>query len=82
MAVGVVSREDPEQRHAHRKPPEQLQHPALLVAVLEQFGRFIAPPIATSLNVVALALVLFTVGLTLWSGVAYFAKNWDLVSDM
>jgi CDP-diacylglycerol--glycerol-3-phosphate 3-phosphatidyltransferase len=54
----------------------------LLVTVLEQFGRLIASSIVTSLNVVGMALVLFTVGLTLWSGVAYFAKNRDLVSDM
>jgi phosphatidylglycerophosphate synthase len=35
----------------------------------------------TSLRVVGLALVLLTVGLTLWSGISYFAKNWELVSD-
>jgi CDP-diacylglycerol--glycerol-3-phosphate 3-phosphatidyltransferase len=54
----------------------------LLVAVLEQFGSAIAPPIVNSLNFVGLGLVLFTVALTLWSGISYFAKNWDLVSDM
>ena len=36
----------------------------------------------TSLRVVGLAFVLLTVGLTLWSGISYFAKNWDLVSDL
>ena len=54
----------------------------LLVAVLEQFGSAIAPPIVNSLNIGGLGLVLFTVALTLWSGISYFAKNWDLVSDM
>lgn len=54
----------------------------LLVAVLEQFGSAIAPSIVTSLNIVGLGLVLFTVALTLWSGISYFAKNWDLISDM
>ena len=54
----------------------------LLVAVLEQFGSAFAPPIVTSLKIVGLGLVLFTVALTLWSGISYFAKNWDLVSDM
>jgi hypothetical protein len=28
-----------------------------------------------------LTLVCLTVGLTLWSGISYFAKNWDLVRD-
>ncbi len=54
----------------------------LLVVILEQFGRQMGAPVITFLHFVALALILFTVGLTLWSGVAYFAKNWDLVSDM
>jgi CDP-diacylglycerol--glycerol-3-phosphate 3-phosphatidyltransferase len=54
----------------------------LLVSVLEQFDRQLAPPIVATLNIVGLGLVLFTVGLTLWSGVAYFAKNWNLVSDL
>ena len=54
----------------------------LLVAVLEQFGSAIAPPIVNSLNIGGLGLVLFTVALTLWSGITYFVKNWDLVSDM
>jgi CDP-diacylglycerol---glycerol-3-phosphate 3-phosphatidyltransferase len=53
----------------------------LLIAIFEEFGGLIAPPIVSSLNFVASALVLLTVGLTLWSGVAYFAKNWDLVAD-
>ena len=54
----------------------------LLGPVLDQFGRLFAPPIVATLNMVGLALVLFTVALTLWSGVAYFAKNWALVSDL
>jgi CDP-diacylglycerol--glycerol-3-phosphate 3-phosphatidyltransferase len=54
----------------------------LAIAVLEEFRGLIGAPIRTSLNVIALTLILVTVGLTLWSGVAYFAKNWDLVSDV
>jgi CDP-diacylglycerol--glycerol-3-phosphate 3-phosphatidyltransferase len=33
------------------------------------------------LHVTAFILVCFTVGLTLWSGISYFAKNWDLVRE-
>jgi CDP-diacylglycerol--glycerol-3-phosphate 3-phosphatidyltransferase len=51
----------------------------ILIAISDHFGR---TPIAKSLNVIGLILVLFTVGLTLWSGVTYFAKNWDLVSEL
>jgi CDP-diacylglycerol--glycerol-3-phosphate 3-phosphatidyltransferase len=54
----------------------------LLMPVLDQFGHQITPPIVATLNMVGLALVLLTVALTLWSGVAYFAKNWNLVSDL
>jgi CDP-diacylglycerol---glycerol-3-phosphate 3-phosphatidyltransferase len=53
----------------------------VLVAFLDQFGRLLNPPTVTSLNVVALMLVFLTVGLTLWSGISYFANNWDLVSE-
>jgi CDP-diacylglycerol--glycerol-3-phosphate 3-phosphatidyltransferase len=53
----------------------------ILVAIVEEFGRLLNPPTLTSLNALGLVLVLLTVGLTLWSGISYFAKNWDLVSD-
>jgi CDP-diacylglycerol--glycerol-3-phosphate 3-phosphatidyltransferase len=53
----------------------------VMVAIFEEFGRLLNAPTVTSLRVVGLALVLLTVGLTLWSGISYFAKNWDLVSD-
>ena len=33
------------------------------------------------LHVTAFILVCLTVGLTLWSGISYFAKNWDLVRE-
>jgi phosphatidylglycerophosphate synthase len=52
-----------------------------MVAIFEEFGHLLSTPITTSLRVVSLAFVLLTVGLTLWSGISYFAKNWDLVSD-
>jgi CDP-diacylglycerol---glycerol-3-phosphate 3-phosphatidyltransferase len=54
----------------------------LLVSILEGFGGGLPQQVITSLNAVALSLILFTVVLTLWSGVAYFVKNWDLVSDL
>lgn len=54
----------------------------ILAALVDQFGRLLNPPAVTSLNVVRLTLVLLTVGLTLWSGISYFAKNWDLVSEL
>ena len=54
----------------------------VLVALIDRFGRLLNPPTVTSLNVVGLTLVLLTVGLTLWSGISYFAKNWDLVSEL
>jgi CDP-diacylglycerol--glycerol-3-phosphate 3-phosphatidyltransferase len=54
----------------------------ILVAIIEQFGRLLKPPTITSLNVVGLTLAFLTVGLTLWSGISYFAKNWDLVSEL
>jgi CDP-diacylglycerol--glycerol-3-phosphate 3-phosphatidyltransferase len=54
----------------------------LLLAIIDQFGRVLGPPAVSWLNLVALTLVLLTVGLTLWSGISYFAKNWDLVSEL
>ena len=33
------------------------------------------------LHVTAFILICLTVGLTLWSGISYFAKNWDLVRE-
>jgi CDP-diacylglycerol--glycerol-3-phosphate 3-phosphatidyltransferase len=53
----------------------------IVVAIIDQFGRLVDPPVVTFLNAAGLALVFFTVGLTLWSGISYFAKNWDLVSE-
>src|SRR5271157_6669650 len=53
----------------------------VLLTVGDQFGRILSPLTRTSLNAIGFALVCLTVGLTLWSGISYFAKNWDLVSD-
>jgi CDP-diacylglycerol---glycerol-3-phosphate 3-phosphatidyltransferase len=53
----------------------------LLIAVGEQFGKMLNSPMLTTLNLGGLILILVTVGLTLWSGISYFAKNWDLVRD-
>jgi CDP-diacylglycerol--glycerol-3-phosphate 3-phosphatidyltransferase len=54
----------------------------VLVAIGDQFGRILSPPIRASLDAIGLTLVCLTVGLTLWSGISYFAKNWDLVRDL
>ena len=54
----------------------------IVVAIIEQFGDMLKPPTLTSLNLLGSTLVLLTVGLTLWSGISYFAKNWDLVSEL
>jgi len=54
----------------------------ILIAIIEQFARLLNPPTVTSLNVIGLTLIFLTVGLTLWSGISYFAKNWDLVRDL
>jgi CDP-diacylglycerol--glycerol-3-phosphate 3-phosphatidyltransferase len=53
----------------------------ILLAIIDQFDHLVNAPTATSLHMVGLTLVFLTVGLTLWSGVSYFAKNWYLVSD-
>ena len=53
----------------------------ILVAIVEEFGRLVNTSTVTSLRTVGFALILLTVGLTLWSGISYFAKNWDLVRD-
>jgi CDP-diacylglycerol--glycerol-3-phosphate 3-phosphatidyltransferase len=53
----------------------------VLLTVSDQFGRMLSQLTRTSLNAIGFALVCFTVGLTLWSGISYFAKNWDLVRD-
>jgi len=53
----------------------------ILLAIIDQFDHLVNAPTATSLHMVGLTLLFFTVGLTLWSGVSYFAKNWYLVSD-
>jgi len=52
----------------------------IVIAIVDQFGD-LHPLTVSSLNWVGLTLVLLTVGLTVWSGISYFAKNWDLVSD-
>jgi phosphatidylglycerophosphate synthase len=39
------------------------------------------PGLSAFLHVTAFILVCFTVGLTLWSGISYFAKNWDLIRE-
>ena len=38
-------------------------------------------PLSTFLKLMGFILICFTVGLTLWSGISYFAKNWDLVRE-
>jgi CDP-diacylglycerol---glycerol-3-phosphate 3-phosphatidyltransferase len=53
-----------------------------LVAIIDQYGGLLNPPTVASLNAIGLTLVFLTVGLTLWSGISYFAKNWYLVSDL
>jgi CDP-diacylglycerol---glycerol-3-phosphate 3-phosphatidyltransferase len=53
----------------------------ILVTVSDHFGRLLSPVTRMSLNAIGLTLVCLTVGLTLWSGISYFAKNWDLVRD-
>ena len=53
----------------------------VLLTVSDQFGRILSPATRTSLNAIGLALVCLTVGITLWSGISYFTKNWDLVRD-
>lgn len=54
----------------------------IVVAIIDQFGRLLNALTVTSLNVAGLTLIFLTVGLTLWSGISYFAKNWDLVSEL
>jgi CDP-diacylglycerol--glycerol-3-phosphate 3-phosphatidyltransferase len=39
------------------------------------------PRLSAFLHVTAFILICFTVGLTLWSGISYFAKNWDLIRE-
>jgi CDP-diacylglycerol--glycerol-3-phosphate 3-phosphatidyltransferase len=53
----------------------------VLLTVSDQFGPILSPLTRTSLEAIGFALVCLTVGLTLWSGISYFAKNWDLVRD-
>jgi CDP-diacylglycerol---glycerol-3-phosphate 3-phosphatidyltransferase len=53
----------------------------IVLAIVDQFGRLLAPQALLSLNLIGVTLILLTVGLTLWSGISYFAKNWDLVSE-
>src|SRR6516165_10608246 len=53
----------------------------LLVTISDQFGRVLSPLTRMSLNAIGLTLIFLTVGLTLWSGISYFVKNWNLVRD-
>ena len=53
----------------------------IVLAIVDQFGRLLNSPAVTLLNAIGLTLILLTVGLTLWSGISYFAKNWDLVRE-
>jgi CDP-diacylglycerol--glycerol-3-phosphate 3-phosphatidyltransferase len=54
----------------------------IVVATIGQSGASVSPATVASLNTLGLILVFLTVALTLWSGVSYFAKNWDLVSEL
>ena len=54
----------------------------ILIAIVDQYGDLLNPLAVTSLKVAGLTLVYLTVGLTVWSGISYFAKNWDLVSEL
>jgi phosphatidylglycerophosphate synthase len=47
----------------------------LLIAI----GTHLDPRLSAFLHATGFILVCFTVGLTLWSGISYFAKNWELV---
>jgi CDP-diacylglycerol---glycerol-3-phosphate 3-phosphatidyltransferase len=53
----------------------------LVLTISDQSGGRLSPPSRTWLDAIGLTLVCLTVGLTLWSGISYFAKNWDLVRD-
>jgi phosphatidylglycerophosphate synthase len=53
----------------------------ILVTISDHFGRLLSPLTRMSLNAIGLTLIFLTVGLTLWSGISYFAKNWSLVRD-
>jgi len=50
----------------------------LLIAI----GTHLDPRLSAFLHAVVFFLVCFTVALTLWSGISYFAKNWDLVRGL
>ena len=53
----------------------------ILVTISDHFGRLLSPLTRMSLNAIGLTLIFLTVGLTLWSGISYFVKNWNLVRD-
>jgi CDP-diacylglycerol--glycerol-3-phosphate 3-phosphatidyltransferase len=53
----------------------------LYCLLLVTIGSHLDPNLFAFLHVTAFVLVCFTVGLTLWSGISYFAKNWDLVRE-
>jgi CDP-diacylglycerol---glycerol-3-phosphate 3-phosphatidyltransferase len=54
----------------------------ILVAIIDQYAGLLNPPALASLQAVGLTLIFLTVGLTLWSGISYFAKNWYLIGDL
>jgi CDP-diacylglycerol---glycerol-3-phosphate 3-phosphatidyltransferase len=49
----------------------------LLIAI----GARLDPRLSAFLHATIFFLVCVTVGLTLWSGISYFVKNWDLVRE-
>jgi CDP-diacylglycerol---glycerol-3-phosphate 3-phosphatidyltransferase len=53
----------------------------LFCLLLVTIGPRLGPNLSAVLHGTAFILVCFTVGLTLWSGISYFAKNWDLVRE-
>jgi CDP-diacylglycerol--glycerol-3-phosphate 3-phosphatidyltransferase len=53
----------------------------LYCLLLMIIGSRLEPHLSALLNVATLILVYFTVGLTLWSGLSYLVKNWDLVRE-
>jgi CDP-diacylglycerol--glycerol-3-phosphate 3-phosphatidyltransferase len=54
----------------------------IVVAIIDESGTLVSPATVALLNMAGLILILLTVVLTLWSGISYFAKNWNLVGDM
>jgi CDP-diacylglycerol--glycerol-3-phosphate 3-phosphatidyltransferase len=85
LIAAIRGRVLPAERQGKRKTVLQILtilYCLVLVAIIDQFGCLLNPPTIASFNVVDLTLIFLTVGLTLWSGISYFAKNWDLVSEL